>query len=129
MKPIFYILVLSFFFLTPQLKAQVIPPERRVDWTLAGLQKEIPEYSNVVDITTFGGNGNGITPNDAPLAAAIASLGTDSGVIYFPAGTYSFLSNITLRSGLVMRGDGAASTTFRFNLGGVEDCITFPGTP
>ncbi len=100
---------------------------RRVNWTLAGLQKPTPVYSRMIDITTTGGVGNGTTPNDAALQLAITNLGTDSGVIYFPAGTYFFILPVTLRSGLVLRGQDASSTTLLFNLSGNNDLITISG--
>ncbi len=108
--------------------AQVIPASRRVDWTLAGLQQPRPVYSHLADITSFGGVGNGIVPNDAALQAAIVSLGADSGIIYFPPGTYLFLTPITLRSGLVLHGQDASTSSLVFNLSGANDLITISGS-
>jgi hypothetical protein len=108
--------------------AQVLPPERTVNWKLAGLRGPIPQYGNIVNITNFGGVGNGIIPNDFALQAAILSLGADSGIIFFPAGTYLFVSNITLRGGLVLRGEGSGSTILQFNLSTSDNLITIPGS-
>ena len=126
MKP--YTLILIFLLAAIcSVDGQSIPVNRRVDWTVAGLQVPEPMYNNVVNINNFGGNGNGIVPNDVALQAAITSLGTDSGTIYFPAGSYAFISPITLRSGLVLRGESASQTILLFNLGGAFDLITMLG--
>ncbi len=118
-----YVVVFIALLLPVTLSAQIIPLNRRVDWTFAGLQNPLPNYPNVVDITNYGGIGNGVFPNDAALQLAIQSLGVDSGVIYFPPGNYAFLSPIFLRSGLVLRGQSATETTLQFNLFGTDDLI------
>lgn len=107
--------------------AQVIPSSRSADWTLAGYHGTIPVYSTVKNITDFGGSGNGTTANDPALQNAITSLDNQNGVIYFPAGTFLFHSPITLRSGLVLRGQGATNTTLQFNLAGAGNLITISG--
>ena len=107
--------------------SQVIPSSRRADWTLAGYHGTIPVYSTIKNITDYGGSGDGITVNDPALQNAIASLNNQNGVIYFPAGTFLFHSPITLRSGLVIRGEGASGTTLQFNLGGSDHLITIAG--
>ena len=80
MKIVITFLIL--FTVSPYSNSQVIAAAQRVDWTVAGLQQPTPIYTHRVDITSMGGNGNGTTPNDTALQAAIASLGTDSGTIY-----------------------------------------------
>lgn len=129
MKTYSWFIGILFYFvvITPTVVAQIIPANRVVDWTLAGFKGSMPVYSRVVNITSFGGLGNGQISSDGALRNAIASLGGDSGVIYFPAGTYFFVSPITLRSGLVLRGEDATSTTLRFNLGRRSNLITISG--
>lgn len=107
--------------------AQTIPPSRVVDWTYAGLQQPTPKYPHLVDITAMGGNGNGIQPNDSAWQAALLSLGSDSGTIYFPPGTYAFSSTIHLRSNIIIKGADASSTTLLFNLSGVNSLINISG--
>ena len=126
MKVLSGMLVFSVFF-SQILCAQIIAANRRVDWTLAGLRQPKPEYARVVDITTFGGVGNGLVPTDLALQAAIASLGSDSGIVSFPPGTYLFISPIDLRSGLVLRGQDALSSTLLFNLQIGVDLINILG--
>ena len=127
MKVVSGMLVLCIFF-SQILCAQIIPANRRVDWTLAGLRQPKPVYTRVVDITTFGGVGNGLVPTDLALQAAIASFGSDSGIVSFPPGTYLFISPINLRSGLVLRGQDALTSTLLFNLQFGVDLINILGT-
>jgi hypothetical protein len=125
---LFAFIGISLTLLTSTIKAQTIPENRRVDWTAAGYQGSKPTYSNVRNITNFGGSGDGVAPNDAALQASIVSLGADSGIIYFPAGTYSFISTITLRSGIVLKGQDASATTLQFNLAGANSLINISGS-
>lgn len=108
------------------LKAQTIPANRRVDWSVAGYQGTKPVYTTIRNITDFFIAGDGTTV-DQQLDRAILSLDGGNGVIYFPAGTYVFGSPIVLRSGIVLRGQGASSTTLQFNLGGSGNLITIAG--
>ena len=121
--------IISFFLsaISYEASSQVIPSSRRADWTLAGYHGTIPVYSTVKNITDYGGSGDGITVNDLALQNAITSLNNQNGVIYFPAGTFLFNSPITLRSGLVIRGEGATNTTLQFNLAGSNNLITIAG--
>src|ERR1700722_4516579 len=91
-------LLILLFVITLQqaLFAQVIPASRRTNWGLAGYRDTIPTYSNTVNITSYGGSGNGIVNNKAALQSAIAALGGHSGNVYFPTGTYLFNSTVFL---------------------------------
>ncbi|MES2621439.1 MAG: glycosyl hydrolase family 28-related protein [Bacteroidota bacterium] len=115
--------------LLPQfLFAQIIPADRRTDWGLSGYRDTIPTYTNEVDITTFGGVGDGTTSNNLALQNAIASLNGASGTIYFPSGNFLFTASITLRDSIVLKGSSSDSTTLSFNLGGNGDLIRMAGT-
>ena len=120
---------ISFFLtlITYYTSSQVIPAFRRADWTLAGYHGNIPVYTTVKNIIDYGGSGDGTTVNDVALQNAIIGLNNQNGIIYFPAGTFLFHSPIKLRSGLVMRGEGANNTTLEFNLGGLSHLITIAG--
>ncbi|MEP7110746.1 MAG: glycosyl hydrolase family 28-related protein [Ferruginibacter sp.] len=107
--------------------SQVIPASRSADWTLAGYHGTIPNYPVVKNITDYGGFADGVTANDLALQNAIESLTNQDGTIYFPAGTFLFNSPIRLRSGLVLKGEGATHTTLQFNLAGINNLITIAG--
>lgn len=110
--------------------AQVLPAARSVNWSLAGYRGVIPDYTTVVNISNFGGAGNGTTPNDTAFTNAVNSLSGADGVIYFPSGTYLFNSSISMRSGLILRGFSSDSTKLKFDLGPVStsNSINISGT-
>lgn len=108
--------------------AQIIPAERTTNWKLAGLSEVITMPTQQVDITHFGGVGDGTTLNDSAFSVAKASLNGNAGVIYFPAGTFKFAHAITLTDSVVLKGAGASASKIKFDLGGAGDCITITGS-
>ena len=124
----YYILFILLLLFELPASAQVILPERKVDWSLAGLRRTKPSYNNFRNIASFGGSGNGATANDASLQSAISSLAGDSGVIYFPPGNYLFNSPINLRSGIILRGVDASLSTISLSLGGSSHAIYITGS-
>ncbi len=110
--------------------AGVIPPERTVDWSVAGHPGPIPAPATVVDVTDFGGVGDGVTPAQAAIAGAVSALGGAPGVVWLPAGDYLLTSSVSLPSGVVLRGESATSTTLRCappNSG--TSCLVVYGAP
>lgn len=124
------ILFYSLLFVTSFSYAQVLPSNRSVDWNLAGYTGAIPDYPTVVDISNYGGSGDGVGSNDTAFMNAVNSLSGADGVIYFPSGTFIFNSPINLRSGLILRGASSDSTTLEFNIaiGNSSDAINITGT-
>ncbi|MCO5249127.1 MAG: T9SS type A sorting domain-containing protein [Chitinophagales bacterium] len=111
------------------LNAGIIPEERTVDWTSAGYHGETPEFDRFINILDFGGDNTGVSPNDNAFTAALALLNGEPTVIYFPAGEYLFEKILTLRSNLIIRGAGADSTKFVFDMTvNNRDCIRASGT-
>ena len=127
-------LVLSFItllFVSPitmqaQSGGEIIPPDRRIDWTpgIPGGIPEVPVVKNVMDFGAVADNStdNRLAFNDAISAAAAAG----GGAVWVPAGTYRFTSanaydsTIDLRSGVVLRGAGKDATHLVFDFGGAE---------
>lgn len=65
--------------------------------------------NTTVDITNFGGNGNGIADNATAFAAAMATLGS-GGTIYFPPGTYYSSTAYNPKSNINIQGAGMGAT-------------------
>jgi len=108
--------------------SQTIPASRTVNWSAAGLYAPLNPSPAIVDITTAGGTGDGQTPNDAALQQAIAQLGASGGVVFFPQGSYLFLSSVNLPDSVVLRGQGSDQSVLRFDLGGAaSDLVTISG--
>ncbi len=86
--------------------AGVIPPERTVDWSIAGYPGALPRPALQVDVTGFGAKGDGKTADQGAIAAAIKALGGQPGVVYFPAGSYRITAAVSIPSGVILRGAG-----------------------
>ena len=119
--------VAVFVSLAANLSAQVLPTARSTDWSKAGFQLSPPSSTITVDITTFGGIGDGVTANGAALFAAFTAVQGQAGVILFPPGDFLFTSTILLPDSVVLRGATADSTTLTFSLGGGGHCIAAIG--
>jgi len=98
----------------------VIPDNRRIDWSLAGVPGGIPHRTSICttaycNILCGSGapaacTGIGATVTTATLSAAINSAGTDQ-VVRLPAGTFSLSSQLVIqRSHVVLRGMGKGVT-------------------
>lgn len=102
--------------------AQVIPADRRGDWTHAGYsdnQRYVPRFQETIFVATLGIVGDGITDNSGMLNNAIDVRNPESSPVtfVFPAGTYVFNSPIEIqnKSSIIIRGAGSDKTTFIFN--------------
>jgi hypothetical protein len=102
---------------------------RTTNWNEAGYRGAKPLFTQTVNIMTKGGNTSG-GPNNAALASAISALGGRAGVIYFPAGVYTFTASVTLnRDSILFLGDGHGVTRLQFNMNGtLNHCINIVGT-
>ena len=104
--------------------SQVIPDSLRTGWSNAGLQSFFVDTTNVIDVTSFGAAGDGITNDFPAIASAINSIAGHSGIVFFPPGTYLLNSALNLPDSAVLKGAGSGQTTLTFNLGGVTgNCI------
>lgn len=116
---IIFLIIISF-----SVNAKVIPESKRVNWSAAGYQGDIPNPSLIVDVTNFGAVGNGTTDNYQSIVGAINSLQGNMGVIYFPAGDYLINSAINLPDSIIIRGKTPDSTILEFDLNGSAiNCI------
>ena len=132
MKKNLYSPILKFFlfFLFSQATfAQVIPAERFTDWSGAGYPDSIPDPATVLDVTSFGAVGDGVTDNFSTVSSAINALNGAQGVIYFPAGNYLIGSSLNLPDSTILRGAGSDSSHLIFNLNGtIGNAINITGT-
>lgn len=95
--------------------ADPIPPERRVDWSFAGVPGGIPERNDVcatIDAAMYGAMQADVAP---AILQAIAECGATEDapkVIEIPAGDYSLATSLDIgeTSWITFRGAGAAQT-------------------
>ena len=74
------------------------------------MQKKVQHY---ITPQMFGAMGNGITDDTDGIQKAINALDDTVRVLHFPAGTYLVSKDIELKTGIVLRGDGANSVIWR----------------
>ena len=107
--------------------SQVIPAHRTYDWSIAGNQHAENYESDTLNILAFGGKGSGSTYNDAAYDSALDALNGKAGVIFFPAGDYSFQSVLKLPDSTVIKGAGSGQTTLTFDTKKPSDLISIKG--
>ncbi len=97
--------------------SQNISIDRTVDWSNAGVQVHIPEFTNTINILNYGGNNNNSGDNVAAFNAALAAAAPGT-TILFPAGTYSFNNSIRInKDSIIIKGEGI-DTKLMFNQNG-----------
>jgi hypothetical protein len=103
---------------------------KKFNWKDAGFKGTKPVYNQTVNIMSYGGNNNGSAANNTALNAAIAGLNGKGGVVYFPAGVYTFTNNVSLnRDSITFVGAGADNTQLRFNMSGtLNNCFNIWGS-
>lgn len=98
-----------------------IDSNRRIDWSLAGVEGGIPHRTNVYDTLTSSATA-------AQINTAIANCSSaGGGVVELGAGTYSLSTKIKMKSNVTLRGQGM-STILRFTGVGSGDNEFFFGT-
>ncbi|MBN3034817.1 MAG: hypothetical protein JW861_04470 [Bacteroidales bacterium] len=123
------LLVYALLAITLWAGAQVIPLDRRVNWSTAGFTGSFPDPALVVNVMDFGATGNGVTNDYPAVAAAIAALGGNQGVVFFPAGNYLLNTGLVLPDSVILRGVAGLQSRLRFNLGGLNmACVNVSGT-
>ncbi len=120
-------IILSAALSTLGLQAQVLPEDRRTDWSLAGAHNVLfsPTTLNILD---FGADSTGLIDNSVALSSALNALLPTGGTIYFPPGNYLFTSTVSIPSGIRLKGSGAGQTRLLFNNQGQGDCLIVAGT-
>ena len=86
------------------LNSQIIPNNRKYNWSSFGLKDTTTLNFNSIDLSNYGLYSSGLSPNDSLLLSIISttSSGSAAGVILnFPAGTYLFNQTISLPGNIV----------------------------
>lgn len=115
MRAFFYLLLLLVGF---PCYSQTLPASRSVDWKLAGLRDTTTNGFLEIEMHNLGIVGDGVTPNDSILDSVLTSVSETGTILTFPPGDFLFHETIDLPDNIVIKGDGAESTTFIFDLNG-----------
>ena len=100
-------------------KGEAWDTARIPDFRQAGYEQgqPLPRYPVKVNITDFGGKGDGKTDNTQALRQAIAAC-KENGTLYLPAGTYLISDSIIVRNNSIcISGAGKNKTTLFFTKG------------
>jgi hypothetical protein len=94
--------------------AEIIPQDRRIDWSQAGIPGGIPNRTTICATINAATYGNGTTDATAAIQNAIANCPADQ-VVYLPAGTYLLTSPVDFgyKSRVTLRGAGMGQTILR----------------
>lgn len=124
MKIKFLFFIFYFFYIN--INAQVLSPDRRVDWSNCG--SKVHEPKAIISLLSYGAKGDGITDCSDALQAAMLTLNKRSGIITLPKGQYLFTKQINIPDSVIIRGAHPDSTIILFQLGENVDGFTAVGT-
>jgi hypothetical protein len=124
-----FVPLLSAIVLTLNTSAQVLPEQRAVDWSDAGLTTKTSELdADTVNIRSYAGSpADTIYQADTVLDQLIADRENKFTVILLPEGTYYFTSSISLPDSTVLKGAGSDKTTLVFKEQVRSDLISLKG--
>lgn len=106
------LLICTIFFKTT---AQLINETNRINWSFSGLQYQ-PIPQNIINVKKqYNLNANGTNDNALKVQTAINDAEAGS-LLYFEEGSYLLNNKIDLPSNIIIRGDGADKTIFKFDL-------------
>jgi hypothetical protein len=94
----------------------IIPPDRKIDWSQAGIPGGIPDRTTVCATINSVVYGNGVTDARAAIQDAIDNC-PDGQVVYLPVGTYAYNGTIHLYDEDTLRGAGPGKTILK-HIGG-----------
>jgi Pectate lyase superfamily protein len=104
----------------------IIPNERRIDWSLAGIPGGIPERTSICATIDSAVYGNGSTDATAAIQQALNNC-PDGQVVYLPAGTYITSDTIHLDSYGTLRGAGPGKTVLKHSGGYLRSMVDMRG--
>lgn len=124
----YLLLLFPLLYILPRLSAQEINENRLVDWSVAGVQTDIPQFSNTLNILDYGGSNDGSKDNAAAFKNAMTAAKPGT-TIFFPSGNYLFNNSMNIsKDSIIIKGEGA-NTRLLFNFGGVvRNAILVVGT-
>jgi Right handed beta helix region/Pectate lyase superfamily protein len=109
--------------------AEIIPANRRADWTLAGVPGGIPTRTNIfVNVLTTTNASYRCYTNGADCSTALYNAIMDcpsNQVVYLPTGTYSLSNRVycPFKSYFTLRGDGPTNTVIASSVSLAENFL------
>ncbi|MEO8083122.1 MAG: glycosyl hydrolase family 28-related protein [Ardenticatenales bacterium] len=107
--------------------ALALPPDRRVDWSLAGIPGGIPARTTLCATVDAARYGDGRTDATRAIQGALDGCATGH-VVVLPAGTYVTSETINMRTDTTLRGDGQGRTIIRYDGAGTRSVLDMRGS-
>jgi len=103
--------IIIIFYFTYTLSAQLISPDRKIEWN-PGILNGIPEIkSPIKNVLNYGADPSGSMDSYSAFMSAINNIPEDGGVVLIPAGTYKIEKTIIInRDKIVFKGEGIDKT-------------------
>jgi hypothetical protein len=120
------IIAIAFLFLfVSAMYRELLPVDRCIDWTTAGIPGGFKDYAVSVNVMDFGAKADGVTDDYKAFSAAIEAA-KDNSAVLIPSGSYMIRSPLTFGKPIVLRGEGMDRTHIVFDFAGnpASDAIT-----
>jgi hypothetical protein len=105
---------------------EIIPADRRIDWSFAGIPGGIPERTIICEVINNAQYGNGTTDATAVIQTALDDC-PDGQVVYLPPGVYMISDTIHLDDFDTLRGAGPGITTIKHTGGYLRSMVDMRG--
>lgn len=106
---------------------EIIPNDRRINWSYAGIPEGIPVRSVVCTTINSSIYGSGTTNATAAIQNALDSC-PDGQVVYVPQGTYLIYGTVHLNDHDTLRGAGPGKTIFKHTGGYARSMVDMRGS-
>jgi hypothetical protein len=106
---------------------QIIPADRRIDWSYAGIPSGIPERTIICEIINSALYGNGTTDATEVIQTALENC-PDGQVVYLPPGVYILGDTIHLDDFATLRGAGPGITLLKHAGGYLRSMVDMRGS-
>ena len=107
--------------------AEVIPGERRIDWSTTGIPGGIPDRTTICETIDSAVYGNGVTDATDAIQEALDDC-PDEQVVYLPEGTYIVTDTIHLYDYDTLRGAGPGKTILKHTGGYSRSMVDMRGS-
>jgi hypothetical protein len=105
---------------------EIIPADRRIDWSYAGIPTGIPHRTIICEIINSALYGNGKSDATAAIQLALENC-PDGQVVYIPAGVYMISDTIHLDDFDTLRGAGTGITMLKHSGGYLRSMVDMRG--
>jgi hypothetical protein len=105
---------------------EIIPADRRIDWSYAGIPGGIPHRTIICESVNSALYGNGTTDATAAIQLALENC-PDGQVVYLPAGVYKVSDTIHLDDFDTLRGAGPGITILKHSGGYLRSMVDMRG--